>query len=110
MPLQSCTRGASRTPTDAIVRCQPHTSNGTARFTDGVMRNFSSSGAYIETSRPFKSGTTLLMRMLRYAPATPDAAVRQDQPRTICLAEVKWQRAREEADTRYYGMGIRYVD
>ena len=108
-PAENGKRSTLRTPTEAAVTCRRYTSNGAERSTEGVMRNFSSDGAYIETARPFKSGTTLLMRMLRYPPTLPDASG-DDRPRSICLAEVKWQQTLVDDDTVRYGMGVRYLE
>ena len=109
MPIEPCKRAASRKATDAIVRCQPHTSNGTARATDAVMRNFSSDGAYIETTTAFRSGTTLFLRMLRYPPAVPNTG-NAEGPRSICLAEVKWQQSLADEESMRYGIGVRYLE
>lgn len=109
IPFDICKRDASRKPTEAIVRCQPYTSCGTARSANGVMRNFSSDDAYIETTTAFRSGMTLFLRMLRYPPARLDADD-ADRPRSICLAEVKWQQSLADTDAMRYGMGVRYLE
>ena len=106
---QKSKRMALRTPTEAIVTCRPYASSGARHATDGIMLNYSSDGSNIETARPFKSGTILFMRMVRYPPALPPAAS-DDRPRSICLAEVKWQQTLAEADAVRYGMGVRYLD
>lgn len=102
-------RAAPRTSTEAMVTCRPYTSSGAVHATDGVMRNFSSDGLYIETSRSYPSGTILLMRMLRYPPA-PLEAGGEELPRSICLAEVKWQQVLGEDEAVRYGMGVRYLE
>ncbi|HSO20666.1 MAG TPA: hypothetical protein VLT88_14475 [Desulfosarcina sp.] len=107
--LKACKRAALRTPTEAIVTCRLYASSGALQAADGIMRNFSSHGSYIETSRPFASGTILLMRMIRY-PSAPSASLNDDCPRSICLAEVKWRRVLAEADAVRYGMGVRYLE
>jgi len=101
-------RRASRRPTEAFVTCRPFTSSGSQHASDGVMRNFSSNGLYIETSRPFRSGTILFMRTVRYPPANPMAV--DERPRSICLAEVKWLQELAQADAVRYGMGVRYLE
>ena len=83
-------RDAQRNSTETAITCHPYTSSGAAQSSDGVMRNFSSSGSYIETSLEYKSGTILIVRTLRYPPR-PLSLVVEDQPRSICLAEVKWR-------------------
>ncbi len=102
-------RTALRTPTEAIVTCRPYASSGALHAADGIMRNFSSDGSYIETTQPYKSGTILFMRMVRYPPDLPNSAS-DDCPRSICLAEVKWQQTLAEADAVRYGMGVRFLD
>ena len=102
-------RVSSRNPTEAAVTCQPYASTGTRYASAGVMRNFSSQGSYIETSRKYKSGTILIMRMVRY-PALPPSTVDVDRPRSICLAEVKWRQELAGQNAIGYGIGLRYLD
>ena len=52
------------------------------------MRNFSTEGSYIETSHKYQSGTILIVRIIHY-PRLPISAANEEQPRSICLAEVK---------------------
>ena len=59
-------RGAPRNPTEAAITCRPYASTGAIYSSAGVMRNFSSQGPYIETSRNYQSGTILILRMVRY--------------------------------------------
>ncbi|BBO74103.1 hypothetical protein DSCW_15200 [Desulfosarcina widdelii] len=102
-------RTTLRNHTRAHIICKPYTSGGIFRKVEGVMRNFSRNGSYIETSHPFKSGTILILRMEQY-PSVP-ASVDSDQwPRSFCLAEVKWQQAMGDKETTRYGMGVRYLD
>ena len=100
-------RKASRRPTQASITCRPYSSGG-AQATDGVMRNFSSDGSYIEASRPYQSGTILLVRMIRYpSPSTEPMA---DYPPSICLVEVKWQQPLAESHGLRFGMGLRCLE
>ncbi len=108
-PSKQRRRAASRIPTEAIVTCRHHTSGDGGRSVEGIMRNFSMEGSYIETLLPFRPGAIIFMRVLRYSPASPDTTI-QDQPRSICLAEVKWQQALVEEETFRYGMGLRYLE
>lgn len=108
-PAKKGQRAAPRTPTEATVTCRPYTSSGAVHATDGVVRNFSIDGSYIETSRPYPSGTILLMRMLRYPPGPPDPGG-EGGLRSICLAEVKWQQILGEDEAVRYGMGVRYLE
>lgn len=73
------------------------------------MRNFSEQGSYIEVPHQFPTGTILLVRMLRF-PTSPRLKVDQDGPRSICLAEVKWQQELRDENTTRFGMGLRYLE
>ena len=107
-PQNEGKRSAMRQPTEAFVTCRPYTSSGNQHATDGVMRNFSSDGFYLETSRPYQSGTILFTRMVRYPPMHPAAT--DDHPRSICLVEVKWLQTLAHEDAIRYGMGVRYLE
>jgi len=102
-------RVASRNPTEAAIACRPFTSSGAPHTADGVMRNFSEKGTYIETSREFKLGTILHLRMVRYPPRQPSLAA-EALPRSICLAEVKWRQEMVGENTIQYGFGLKYLD
>jgi len=102
-------RTALRNRTQAHIICKPYTSGGVFRKVEGVMRNFSPNGSYIETSHPFKSGTILILRMEQY-PQVPASADGDQWPRSFCLAEVKWQRAMGDRDPVRYGIGVRYLE
>lgn len=102
-------RIAPRNHTDAVVTCRPYGSTGAVRTADGVMRNFSSGGSYIETTDSYPSGTILILRMVRY-PSIPASIEDNEHPRTICLAEVKWRRALADESAVRYGIGLRYLD
>lgn len=100
-------RETARRSTDAAVYCCPHTSTGADPPARGILRNFGTRGVYIETDVRFEPGTILFIRsvcLLRAPPAEP-----LPQPRSICLAEVKW--TREIADRRRFtfGMGLAYL-
>ncbi len=106
---ENSARIAPRSPTEAAVECRPYTSRTGIRASQGVMRNFSTEGSYIETSHQYKSGTILIVRIIRY-PRLPVSVADEKQPRSICLAEVKWlQEMAEEEDIRF-GLGIKYLD
>jgi hypothetical protein len=100
---------ASRNPTEAVVVCRPFTSSGATHTADGFMRNFSKEGSYIETSREFKLGTILHLRIVRY-PSMRLTPGTEDQPRSICLAEVKWRKELADENATRYGIGLRYLD
>jgi len=102
-------RVAPRNSTSVAVHCRPYVSSGNVRAADGIMQNFSTDGACIETTCPFKPGTILIVRMLRYPSEGIDSAG-NDWPRTMGLAEVKWYQAHETDDGVRHAMGIRYLD
>lgn len=102
-------RDAPRNPTEAAITYRPYGSSRAIRSSDGVMRDFSSQGSYIETSHQFQSGTILIVRTLRY-PSMPSSMADEDQPRSICLAEVKWQQELVDENGIRYGIGLRYLD
>ncbi len=102
-------RIAPRNPIEAAITCRPYASNGAIRALDGVMRNFSRRGAYIETSREYKSGTILILRTVRH-PSMQPSITHGDWPPSICLAEIKWRQELAEDNVIRYGMGLIYLD
>jgi hypothetical protein len=95
-------------PTEAAITCRPYGSNGALPTSDGVMRSFSSDGLYIETAYKYNSGTILIVRVNRY-PSLPTSLTESERPRSICLAEVKWQRELIDENGIRFGMGLRYI-
>ena len=57
----------------------------------------------------YEFGTILIVRMLQYPSVifVPDSG---NQPRTICLAEVKWFQELAKSNGHRYGMGLKYLD
>lgn len=102
-------RVASRNPTEGVIACQPFNSCGPIHTVDGVMRNFSEEGSYIETSREFTLGTILHLRMVHYPPRSLSQTA-ETLPRSNCLAEVKWRKEMVGENTIQYGFGLRYLD
>ena len=102
-------RVSPRNPTEAAITCRPYASTDTIYSSAGVMRNFSSQGTYIETSRNYQSGTILILRTVRY-PAIPSSIADEERPRSICLAEVKWRQELAGENAIGYGIGLRYLD
>lgn len=102
-------RAAPRSPTEAAITCRPYVSRRVVQTADGVMLNFSRLGSYVETSGKYEFGTILIVRMLRYPPVI-SALESDNQPRTICLAEVKWCRELANGNGNRYGMGLKYLD
>lgn len=101
-------RIAPRSRTEALITYRPFASGSAIQSSDGVMRNFSDGGFYIETSRGVSARTTLILRIIRF-PATWPEAVPEHVPRTICLAEVRWQKEIPDEHTVRYGMGLKYL-
>jgi hypothetical protein len=101
-------RAVPRNPTVAAITCRPYTSSGAVLVSDGIMRNFSSQGSYIETTHQFKSGTILILQMVRY-PSMPASITHDARPRSICLAEVKWQQELIDENAIRYGIGLKYL-
>lgn len=102
-------RVTSRNSTEAFVACRPFTSSGATHTADGVVRNFSEGGSYIESSRNFKLGTILCLRMLHCPPVSLSPGA-DTQLRSICLAEVKWRQEMVGENTIQYGFGLKYLD
>jgi hypothetical protein len=99
---------ASRNPTQAAITCRPFTSGGATPAVDGVMRNFSEEGSYIEISHNYNPGTILHLRMVCYPPIS-FLVVSGEQPRSICLAEVRWRKELVDDDIIQYGLGLKYL-
>jgi len=103
------TRADTRNPTEATIICRPYASSGAICASDGIMRNFSSGGAYIETSHNFKTKTILILRVVRY-PSMSSSITDLERPRSICLAQVKWRQVLAEENAIRYGIGLKYLD
>ena len=73
------------------------------------MYNFSNQGAYIETTGKYGTGTILIVRILGN-PYISASMVDEVQPRSICLAEVRWQQQLVDENAIRYGMGLKYLD
>lgn len=102
-------RADARIEIEMRVVCQPYTSHGKMRMVEGIMRNFSSQGSYIEINRKFKPGTILIVRTVGCLP-TPSLARSDEKPRSICLGEIKWEQDLTDEKECLYGMGLRYLD
>ncbi len=101
-------RIAPRNRTEVLITYRPFASSGAIQTSAGVMRNFSDGGFYIETSRGVSAKTTLILRIVGF-PADWSASVSEYGPRTICLAEVRWQKEIPDEHTVRYGMGLKYL-
>ena len=102
-------RAAQRSLTEAAITCRPFASSGTTRSTGGVMHNFSSQGAYIETAGNYRTGTILIVRMVGN-PYISASMVDAFRPRSICLVEVRWLQQLVDENAVRYGMGLKYLD
>jgi hypothetical protein len=100
-------RNQDRSLTDASITCRPFTSD-VAQASDGIMRNFSGTGSYIETSRGFKPGTVLIVRMTQYRAMSSSIAA-EEGLRSISLAEVKWMQELADENTTRYVNNIRII-
>lgn len=101
-------RTKPRNQTEAVILCRPFASDRLSGPTDGVMLNFSGGGVYIETPHEARSGTILVVRIVRF-PSIWSSITIAEQPRSICLAEVRWQRKLADDATIRYGLGLRYL-
>ena len=102
-------RADDRIDTELAVVCRPYASTGNVRSVEGVMRNYSSQGSYIETDLRFKSGAILIVRTIGCLPAAPPSES-NEKPRSICLGEIKWGQVLIDGERPQYGMGLRYLD
>lgn len=108
LAIQTENRTQYRIFTDAGITCRPFTIN-VDQASDGIMLNFSRTGFYIETSREFKPGTFIIVRMTRYPSISASLAV-EGRLRSICLAEVRWMKVLSNENTVHYGMGVKYLE
>jgi hypothetical protein len=106
--IKSKKRTRLRNPIEAAVTCRPFTSI-TIQPYNGVIRNFSSDGFYIETSGSFKPGTILLVRTTFRSPASSLSAT-GESARSISLAEIKWVQELPDESAARYGMGLKYLE
>jgi hypothetical protein len=103
-------RFANRISTEAAVTFMPFASSGENRvIADGVLCNFSSKGLYIETTDQYQSGAILIVRIVRY-PKMPPSGTSKANPRSICLAEVRWLQELPGSKPRRFGIGLKYID
>jgi hypothetical protein len=102
-------RNASRNACKAVIVCRPFISSWGANYTkDAIMQNFSEDGVYIESSHDFRIGELLHLRIVGY-PTTHQPILHKKQPRSNCLAEVKWRHEKVELSVRRYGLGLKYI-
>ena len=109
LPSIQIERSSLRISTEIPIVCRPYTSSFAMRTTEGIMRNFSVNGSYIETSYDFKPGEILVVRTVSYPPL-PTSTPNEQWPRTFCLVEVKWVLKLPDKNERKFGIGLRYLD
>ncbi|WP_157067675.1 hypothetical protein [Desulfosarcina cetonica] len=102
-------RDALRILTEASVKCRPFASTALIRASNGVMYNFSSGGAFVETTDNYSVGTILIVHVINY-PHIPSSIAGDVRPRSVCLAEVRWQRQLSSGRVVRYGMGLKYLN
>jgi hypothetical protein len=102
-------RTDERFASEVEIICQPYGSTRTMRSVQGVIRNFSRGGLYIEIDHAFKAGTILMVRMVG-CPSSPSTTGCRDKPRSNCLGEIKWRQDLGSEEAPHYGMGLRYLD
>jgi hypothetical protein len=102
-------RTDERFATEVEIICQIFGSTRTMRSVQGLIRNFSRRGLYIETDHPFKTGTILIVRMVGCQSSLSTTECREI-PRSICLGEIKWQQNLGPEEAPHYGTGLRYLD
>ena len=73
------------------------------------MRNFSNEGSYIETTDKYQTGTILIVRTVSY-PSMLSSTTVEEQPRSFCLAEVKWCQELSDIYSNRYGIGLKYLN
>jgi hypothetical protein len=97
-----------RHPIEATVACHPFTSRGTPQAADAVMRNFSDTGSYIESTHAFEVGTVIQVRLVPY-PSTRPSADATEWPRSVGLATVRWRRPLADEAGGPYGFGLKHM-
>ncbi|MGD8702397.1 MAG: hypothetical protein PVG51_17585 [Desulfosarcina sp.] len=99
-------RSTRRNPIKAAFVCRPFTSSEPSRVADAVMHNYSNNGSYVKTSQAFNLGTILHLRLVSYLEKSTYMPT-ENQPRSICLAEVKWLQELADNETHRYGLGLK---
>ena len=104
-------RRSVRQKTDTPIDCRLMTTGFDVCRMDGVMRNYSAIGTYIESRCGFSKGSLLMVRVVKYPDCTHDPGKDPASLRAHGLAEVKWVRRLEDrpAATGCYGLGLHYI-
>lgn len=93
---------------EVAITCRPYGSSGALPTSGGVMRGFTEDGLYIETTNRYNEGTILVVRVDRY-PSFTSSLTKSVPPRSICLAEVQWQKELIDDKGIRFGLGLRYL-
>jgi hypothetical protein len=99
-------RSTRRNPIKATFVCRPFTSSKPDQALDAIMRNYSSNGSYVETSKAFNLGTILHLRLVNFLEKSTCMPT-ENQPRSICLAEAKWLQELADTETHRYDLGLK---
>mgnify|MGYP001821763541 CR=1 FL=1 len=89
------------------IDCQPFSLVYETHQSEGILRNYSDEGAYVELSRPYHKGNIVMMRLLEESPAPLDEEAAACRP--MGLAEVKWVRHIEGVGPQRYGIGLKML-
>jgi hypothetical protein len=104
MPVDTDQRIEKRYGCAALIKWTYFNQSG---FFNGKVSNFSQSGAYFESTRDLRPGSTIFIRVQRCL-SRDSNSIHEQHLRTVTLAEVKWCREIPEADGPYFGVGIHY--
>lgn len=106
MPLEK--RESSRNQTKTPVCHYLLTPPQDAELIDGILRNFSSEGVYMESSRLYPKGSVIVLRIIYY-PHQHFSTGAKAAIRSISLAEVKWVHPLKRRFENCYGIGLRFL-
>jgi hypothetical protein len=106
---EASARRTDRKEAETQVTCRMYTSSKANRAVCGVLRNFSTKGAYIESAYPFKIGTVLQLK-LDPKPGKALCADAGELPLPFCLMEVKWCHLLEDEYQQRFGVGLRHLE
>jgi hypothetical protein len=100
-------RQDNRSGVAVSIDCQPFSLVYETHQSEGILRNYSEEGAYVELPRPYNKGNILMMRLLEESPSVLDDEV--GTCRSLSLAEVKWVRHIEGVGPPRYGIGLKML-
>lgn len=100
-------RQDNRSGVAVSIDCKPFSLVYETDLSEGILRNYSDEGAYVELPRPYNKGNILMMRLLEESPASLDEEVGTCRP--LSLAEVKWVRHIEDVGPPRYGIGLKML-